>query len=163
MKSGLSPQHFKKSIRPQDDLFRFANGTWLDETEIPADRAWWGAPVELRELSEKRVKAIVDDLVANPVPHGSNGQKIADLYRSFMNEAAIEAAGIDPIRADLEKAAAISNLPSFISFMADLENRGTGGFFYSYISGDVKDVETNIAYIGQGGIGLPDEAYYTDE
>ena len=163
MKSGLSPQHFKISIRPQDDLFRFANGTWLDETQIPSDRAWWGAPVELRELSEKRVKAIVDDLVANPAPHGSNRQKIADLYTSFMNEAAIEAAGIDPIRDDLAKAGAISDLPSFISFMADLENRGTGGFFYSYISGDVKDVETNIAYIGQGGIGLPDEAYYTDE
>jgi len=163
MKSGLSPQHFKKSIRPQDDLFRFANGTWLDETEIPADRAWWGAPVELRELSEKRVKAIVDDLVANPAPRGSNGQKIADLYTSFMDEAAIEAAGIDPIRDDLAKANTISDLASFISFMADLENRGTGGFFYSYISGDVKDVETNIAYIGQGGIGLPDEAYYTDE
>ena len=61
MKSGLSPQHFKKSIRPQDDLFRFANGTWLDETEIPADRAWWGAPVELRELSEHFVLTLGGD------------------------------------------------------------------------------------------------------
>ena len=119
MKSGLSPQHFKVSIRPQDDLFRFANGTWLDETKIPEDRAWWGAPVELRELSEKRVKAIIDDLTATPAPHGTNGQKIADLYSSFMNEVAIEAAGINPIRSDLARAEAISDLAQFTDFMAD--------------------------------------------
>ncbi len=163
MKSGLSTQHFKVSIRPQDDLFRFANGTWLDETQIPEDRAWWGAPVELRELSEKRVKAIIDDLAATPAPHGTNGQKIADLYSSFMNEVAIEAAGINPIRSDLARAEAISNLAQFTEFMADLERRGTGGFFYAYISGDVKDVDTNVTHIGQAGIGLPDESYYTDE
>ena len=163
MKSGLNLQNIKSSIRPQDDLFRFTNGTWLDSTEIPADRSWWGAPVELRELSEARVKAIVDDLTSTPQPTGTNGQKIADLYKSFMNESAIEAAGIDPIREDLAKAAGISSLPEFIAFMADLENRGTGGLFYGYISGDAKDVETNIIHIGQSGIGLPDEAYYTDD
>jgi len=163
MKSGLILQNFKNSVRPQDDLFRFTNGAWLDSTEIPADRSWWGAPVELRELSEKRVKAIIDDLTSNPQPAGTNGQKIADLYQSFMNEAAIEAAGIDPIRADLEKSATINSREEFLAFMADLENRGTGGLFYGYISGDAKDVNTNIIHIGQSGIGLPDEAYYREE
>ena len=163
MKSGLILQNFKNSVRPQDDLFRFTNGAWLDSTEIPADRSWWGAPVELRELSEKRVKAIIDDLTSNPQPAGTNGQKIADLYKSFMNEAAIEAAGIDPIRADLEKSATINSREEFLAFMADLENRGTGGLFYGYISGDAKDVNTNIIHIGQSGIGLPDEAYYREE
>ncbi len=163
MKSGLNLKNFKSSVRPQDDLFRFSNGTWLDSTEIPADRSWWGAPVQLRELSEQRVKAIVDELTSTPQESGRDGQKIADLYRSFMNESAIEAAGIDPIREDLAKAAGITSLGEFIAFMADLENRGTGGLFYGYISGDAKDVETNIIHIGQSGIGLPDEAYYTDD
>jgi putative endopeptidase len=161
MKSGLSPQHFKESIRPQDDLFRFANGSWLDSTSSRRPRLV-GSPSNFESYPRSGSKRSLMISSTNPAPHGSNGQKIADLYTSFMNEAAIEAAGIDPIREDLAKASAITDLQSFISFMADLENRGTGGFFYSYISGDVKDVETNIAYIGQGGIGLPDEAYYTD-
>jgi len=163
MKSGIATEHFKSAVRPQDDLFRHVNGKWLDETEIPADRSSDGAFYWLRELSEKRVRSIIEDLSQGEAPAGSVAQKIGDLYRSFMDEAAIEAAGIDPIRSDLAKAQSISTVDQFINVMGELESRGGPGLFYLFITTDNKDSTTNIAYLGQSGLSLPDEAYYREE
>lgn len=161
-KSGIFLENFDRNLRPQDDLFRFVNGTWLRQTEIPADRSAYGHFHILRELSQKNIRSIIEELAASQVPQGSNAQKIGDLYTSFMDEVRIESLGVAPISEDLSRALAISSLNDFIVEMGRLEAKGSGGLFYTYISTDAKASNTNIAHIGQSGLSLPDEVYYRD-
>ena len=163
LKSGITFEHADPSIRPQDDLFRHMNGKWLDESVIPSDRSGDGAFYALRVKAEKEVFDIIEELSQHDHPAGSNAQKIGDLYRSFMDENRIEKLGITPLVEELKAAASIQTASDFIRLMGDFETRGNGGLFYSFITTDHKDSNTNIAYIGQSGISLPDEAYYRED
>ena len=162
-KSGIFLDYMKPEIRPQDDLFRFVNGTWLETKEIPADRAADGHFNRLREEAQEHVKAIIEDLSKTTAAPGSNAQKIGDLYRSFMDEDRIEALGITPIEGDLKRALSLTTKSEFLKVLGEFEARGNGGLFYSYINTDARDANTYIAYIGQSGLSLPDEAYYREE
>ena len=152
----------KPDVRPQDDLFRFVNGHWLETKEIPADRAADGHFNRLRELSQDQVRAIINDLSETVAAPGSNAQKIGDLYRSFMDEDRIEALGISPIQADLDRTLSVATRSEFLEVMGELELRGFGGLFYTYISTDARASDQNITYMGQSGLSLPDEAYYRE-
>ena len=163
MRSGLDLNHIDSAVRPQDDLFRFMNGKWLKESKIPEDRASDGAFYWLYEQAEKQVKQIILDQAASGAAAGSNAQKIGDLYNSFMDEAKAEQLGTTPIEKDLAAAASFKTADQFFQILGDLESRGLSGLFYSYVSTDNKDSTKNILYLGQGGISLPDEAYYRED
>jgi len=163
MRSGLDLNHIDSAVRPQDDLFRFMNGKWLKESKIPEDRASDGAFYWLYEQAEKQVKQIILDQAASGAAAGSNAQKIGDLYNSFMDEAKAEQLGTTPIEKDLTAAASLKTADQFFQILGDLESRGLSGLFYSYVSTDNKDSTKNILYLGQGGISLPDEAYYRED
>ena len=150
--SGIAFEHFDRSVRPQDDLYRHVNGAWLNNFELPADKAVHGVFHELRDLSEKQVREIIE---------GDNG-KIGALYKSFMAADAIEALGISPIAGYLAEVDGITNLAEFIEVMAKLEAAGLGGIFGSGVVPDAKDSETNIMHLVQGAISLPDEEYYRE-
>ena len=160
--SGLNTASMKPSVRPQDDLFQFTNGTWLDNVEIPSDRGRFGAFDKLRENSEAQVKAIIEDLAAQSAPVGTTAQKIGDLYASFMNEARIEELGISPIADDLVLAQSVSSAADFAQILGTLSARGHGGFFYHFIDTDQRDSTRYLSYVGQGGLSMPDESYYRD-
>ncbi len=163
MRSGLDLNHIDSAVRPQDDLFRFMNGKWLKESKIPEDRASDGAFYWLYEQAEKQVKQIILDQAASGSAAGSNAQKIGNLYNSFMDEAKAEQLGTIPIEKDLAAAASFKTADEFFQILGDLESRGLSGLFYSYVSTDNKDSTKNILYLGQGGISLPDEAYYRED
>jgi len=156
--SGLDFDHIDSTVRIQDDLYRYFNGAWLKSAVIPADRATDGAFVTLRDLSEKQVRAIIESATGSP-----EAKKISDLYTSFMDADAIEAKGFTPILKDLAMCDSIQTLKDFISTMSWLEARGLGGIFGSFIYADQMDASTNILYLAQGGISLPDESYYREE
>ena len=156
--SGLDFEHIDSSVRIHDDLYRHFNGAWLTSAVIPADRASDGAFITLRDLSEKQVRAIIENASGS-----DEAKKISDVYSSFMAADVIEAKGFTPILDDLAACDAITNLPDFISTMSALEARGLGGIFGSFIYADQKDVNSNILYLAQGGISLPDESYYRDD
>ena len=164
MKStGLNTAHIKASIRPQDDLYRHMNGAWIDSAEIPADRSSDGAFYRLYENAEKQVRAIIEELAGQSHEAGSISQKIGDLYKSFMDEDRANQLGISPIQADLDLALSVTDLNSFHEVLGDLERRGLGGLFYESVTGDKMDSKTNITYIGQSGLSLPDESYYRED
>jgi putative endopeptidase len=146
------------AVRPQDDLFRHFAGTWLDTYEIPADRASDGVARTLYDIAEVQVREIIETASG-----AGEAQKIGDLYRSFMDIDAIKARGITPIAGDLAAIDSITDLKSFITTMAQLELKGIGGIFGAAIYADSMDSSINIFHIGQGGISLPDEAYYREE
>ena len=156
--SGLDFAHIDDSVRIQDDLYRYFNGGWLKSAVIPADRASDGAFVTLRDLSEKQVRAIIESTTGS-----EEAKKISDLYSSFMAADAIEAKGFAPILSDLATCDSIQDLRDFISTMSWLEARGLGGVFGSFIYADQMDASTNILYLAQGGISLPDESYYRED
>ena len=110
MKSGIDLRHVKPAVRPQDDLYRHVNGTWIDNAEIPADRSSDGAFYELYQNAERQVREIIEDLGASGGEQGSVAQKIGDLYGSFMDETKAEDLGISPIEQDLKTALNISNV-----------------------------------------------------
>lgn len=161
--SGIDTAHVSRDIRPQDDFFRYVNGTWLRDAVIPADRGGYGAFVQLVEESEARVRTIIEDLSVGTAAPGSNEQKIGDLFAAFMDEERIEALGLSPIADDLALAGSVQDATELVSVMGQLEVRGSGGLFYSYVTSDKRDSNTNIAYLGQAGLSLPDEAYYREE
>jgi len=158
VKSGIDTAALDPKVRPQDDLFRHYNGKWITEYEMPADRSSDGIFRKLHDEAEARVR----DIIENSQGAGE-AQKIGDLYKSFMDTEAIKARGISPIVDDLAAIDQIKTLHDFISVMARLEMRGIGGIFGAAIYPDAMDSNTNIVYMGQGGLSLPDESYYREE
>jgi putative endopeptidase len=158
VKSGIDRQFMNPDIRPQDDLFRHFAGTWLDTYEIPADRASDGVTRTLYDIAEVQVREIIETASGE-----GEAQKIGDLYKSFMDTDAIKARGLTPLQSDLAAIDAITDLSSFITTMAQLEMRGVGGIFGAAIYADPMNSSMNIFHIGQGGLSLPDEAYYREK
>ena len=156
--SGIDSASLDPLVRPQDDLFRHYNGAWVREYEMPADRSSDGIFRKLHDEAEEQVRQIIE--TSSGV---GEAQKIGDLYKSFMDTDAIKARGISPIVDDLAAIDGITNLKEFITVMARLEMRGIGGIFGAAIYPDAMDSNTNILYIGQGGLSLPDESYYREE
>ncbi len=153
MKSGIDKALFDIRVRPQDDLYVHANGAWLSTHQIPADRSNSGITYELFLQAEAQVKAIIE----------SDQGKIGRLYKSFMNTAKIEADGINPIKDDLAKVDQIKDAQSFVATIGELEIQGGPGVFGSYIYPDVGNSTQYAIYLFQGGLSLPDEAYYREE
>ncbi|MBU6213289.1 MAG: peptidase M13 [Actinomycetales bacterium] len=163
MKSGIDLTHVAEDIRPQDDLYRHLSGRWIENAEIPADRAVDGAFYALRDNSEIAIRDIVEAAMASDAPAGSNERKIGDLYRSFMDTARIEELSWSPIADDLRAAAAVSDLPAFIAALGKAERGGVSGLFGAWVTTDKDDPDANIVYLTQGGLGLPDESYYRED
>ena len=163
MRSGLDLKHIDPTIRPQDDLFRFMNGTWLKESKIPEDRASDGAFYQLFQQAEKQVKQIILDQANSKAPDGSIAQKIGDLYNTYMDEEQIEKDGLTPIAKDLAAAQTFKTATEFFELLGRFELEGLSGLFYSQVSTDDKDSSKNILYVGQSALSLPDEAYYREE
>lgn len=159
--SGLDLQWLDKSVRPQDDFFQFMSGKWLATTEIPADRARFGSFDQLRDLSEQRSHDIINTLAANSkLTPGSNQQKIADLYNSFMDEARAETLDIKPLQADFARIDAVTKKSELPALMAQLAKLGVSLPVQSGVGQDAKDSSRYAVYVSQGGLGLPDRDYY---
>jgi putative endopeptidase len=156
--SGIDRSHIDNSFRPQDDLYRYFNGTWLKNHEIPQDRSSDGITYQLFIEAEAQVREIIETATG-----AGNAQKIRDLYDCFLDTDAIAKAGITPLLEDLAAIDRITNRAEFIKTLADLEMRGLGGAFGLGIYGDAMNSEMNIVYLGQGGLSLPDEAYYRED
>ncbi len=158
---GVDLQNMDTSATPQNDFFQYVNGGWLASTEIPADRSRWGSFDELNEAAEKQVLTIVQETAAlpNPAP-GSEQQKVADLFRAFMNESAIEAAGVEPLRDDLAAIDALQSHEDLLNYWADASHYIPTAPLGLYVSQDQGHSDQYITSLNQSGLGLPDRDYY---
>ena len=159
--SGLDLASLDRTIRPQDDLYRFANGGWLARTDIPSDRVAFGAFIELADKAESDIRAIIEGAAAAAdARRGSTAQQIGDLYASMMNEARIEELGIAPIRPELDKIDAIENPTDLAAEAGYLSSIAGGGPFTGFVAEDARDPGQLVVHLGQGGMLLPDRDYY---
>jgi putative endopeptidase len=159
--SGIDLHELDAGVRPQDDLFRHANGRWIERTEIPSDKARYGSFYVLAEEAEKAVHAIIEE--AQTAPEGTEARKFGDLYRSFMDEERIEQLGFAAIAADVAAADEVTDIPSFVAALGRLERAGVGGFVAAFVDNDPGDPERYLVFLEQSGIGLPDESYFREE
>jgi putative endopeptidase len=164
MRSGILPGHRDESVRPQDDLFTYANGTWVRETEIPADRGRYGTFDILREQSDERVRALIEEAAAQTeAEEGSPTRQVGDLYRSFMDADRAEALGRSPIEADLQAVAAVGTFEELFRLAGALQRQGAPGPLAMGVQPDAKAPDEYVLYVGQAGLGMPDESYYREE
>ncbi|MEU1984733.1 M13-type metalloendopeptidase [Nocardia sp. NPDC019395] len=158
--SGIDLTHLAPAVRVQDDLFTHVNGAWLAGYEIPADRAVDGAFRKLYDQAELDVQEIIRSAAGEP---GSDARKIADLYSSFMDSAAVETAGLAPIAEELGDLARTTGRSEFAALLGRLQRTGVSGAVAVYVDTDDKNSQRYLVYATQSGIGLPDESYYRSD
>ena len=151
--------HIDNEVKASQDLFRHANGKWLDSAEIPEDKGGWGAFQKLSEDSEKSVKEIVTGITPDDDPT-TERSKIANLYASFMDTDRIEAVGVEPIVELAKKADEITSISKLSGFLGYAARYDLGGLFGIGNDSDPGNPNRYLIFVGQGGIGLPDEEYY---
>jgi putative endopeptidase len=157
---GVDLSGMDKSVKPGDDFFLYANGAWLARTEIPADRTSIGSFQNLQILSEKHMKELVDELEArDPATLNPEEKQLRALYDAFTDTKQIETRGLDPIKPDLKRIAALKTGEDVAKLMGDPAFPG-GSIIGSGIIPDAKDTNAYVVTASQAGLGLPDRDYY---
>lgn len=160
------------SIRPQDDLFRFVNGGWLATAEIPADRPGSGAFTALRDEAEAACRQIVEELAdsfsaASPEEASralaTNRGRIGALYAAFMDDEHLEALGAGPLAGELAPVLAAASKEELARVLGGMTPIGFMGVVGADVEVDINDPERYTSWVGQSGLGLPDESYYREE
>ncbi|MBU6200110.1 MAG: M13 family metallopeptidase, partial [Xanthomonadaceae bacterium] len=160
---GLDARNFDTHTPACTDFFQHANGGWLASNPIPAEYSTWSLDNEIDERNTAILKRILEYAAAHPRAAGSATQKIGDFYAAAMDETAIDKAGIAPLKHDLAAIAALQSRADIAALIADWQLRGQDVLFDFQAQPDLKHSDTDIAYAGQGGLGLPDRDYYLRE
>ena len=158
--SGLDVTSFDTSVRVQDDFYRYVNGIWAQSTQIPADKSTWGTYSELRETAQQQVRVIIADTVKHPGPVGSESQKIADFYANFVDQPTRTKLGFKPLRAELDRIAALTSKEGLPALIASLNRSGIAAPFSLGVYQDARDARQYAVYLSQSGLGMPDRDYY---
>jgi putative endopeptidase len=161
---GINLQYMDTNNKPCQDFYQYANGNWLTKTEIPADRSSWGAGAELYEQNLVFLHGILEDAAKDiSAPKNSPKRKVGDFYRSGMNEARIEAEGAKPLAQEFARIESIKDLSSLQAEVARLHKVNISPAFNFFGYQDYKNSTRIIAWLYQGGLGMPNREYYTKE
>ncbi len=159
----LNSADLDPSIAACTDLNGFVNSKWLKANPVPGDQTTWGSFEILRERSLEVQHALVQQAAASQAKAGSVEAKIGDIWKTGNDEAKIEAAGLAPLQPTLDKITALNDTAAITQYLRDSQAQGQGVLFSLFANADYKDSANVIAYVGQGGLGLPEKGYYFDE
>ncbi|MGV6844629.1 MAG: M13 family metallopeptidase [Lutibacter sp.] len=170
---GINTAFMDTKVKPNEDFFRYVNGSWLDKTKIPADRSRWGSFNELRKNTDEDVQQILDNAIAElkndklkdaegKIKIDADQKKAIYLYESIMDTVARNKRGIAPLQPYLNKIKVISNLNDLQKYLVEMAPFGGGGFMGMYVRNDLKDSGSNAVYLGPAGLGLSRD-YYVDQ
>jgi predicted metalloendopeptidase len=162
LKSGVELTGMDTSVRPQDDYYAYANGKWLEETEIPADQFGWGSYMTLRDDSLTDVRAIVDE-VAGDAADSEAAAKIGNYYNAYLDEERVEELGMSPLKPLFAEIDAIDDHAAMSRWFGDNNDISIDGPFNLYVNQDDKDSTKYVMFLVQSGLGLPDKEYYFDD
>jgi predicted metalloendopeptidase len=157
---GLDTTGMDRSVRPQDDFFRFVNGAWVDKTAIPPDRANYGSFAMLTERAQEALRGILEGESMKTNPPGSIGQKVGGFYKSFMDEARIDARGIEPLKGELAAIDAVATIRDVPAVFARLSRITVRLPFAVVVFQDPQHSDVYAVQINQAGLGMPDRDYY---
>ncbi len=157
----IDPANMDPTVKPGDDFFEYANGGWLKHNTIPGKETSWGSFLMLRDDNKKKLLGIVEEASRANAPKGTIKQRVGDLYTSAMDTMAIEKRGFEPIKPDLRRIDAITDLNGVINEATYERSHAIGGPFFGIgIRQDSKNVTKYVVGVGQGGTSLPDRDYY---
>jgi putative endopeptidase len=159
----INIDYLDPTIKPQEDFFQFSNGTWIKNTEIPSTESRWGSFNELDLSNKKKLIEILEEAKANPGQKGSQNQILGDYYASYMNMDLRNKNGIKGIEAELTRIQEMNRKDFLVELISEHHKDGINSIFGFGIGQDLKNVSKNIAYLSQGGLGLPNKDYYIDE
>ncbi|NQY07869.1 MAG: M13 family peptidase, partial [Flavobacteriaceae bacterium] len=146
---GIDLSLMDKSVSPNEDFFKYVNGTWLQNNEIPADRTRWGSFDELRKKTDADALAILKAAMEDEnLDLNSDQGKAVALFKTIMDTESRNNQGIDPVKPYLEKIDAINNIEDLQAFMIEMESSGGPGFFGFGVGADSKDSNKNTVYLG---------------
>jgi putative endopeptidase len=151
------------AIEPGSDFYHYADGTWLKNNPVPADKSRWGAFAELQERNWFLIHGILDGTLTRAAEPNSPVQKVADFYRSAIDTNRLESLGFKPIEPDLKRIAELKSNDELPRLLADFQARGIGAGFGRSASPDAKNSSVYAFYVSQGGLGLPDRDYYLSD
>lgn len=161
---GIDLSLMDTSTSPKDNFFNFVNGTWLHNTEIPADRTRWGSFDELRKKTDMDALAILAEASKNPSYKSNTDQgKAINLYKSIIDTVSRNNEGIKPLNPYLDKIDAVKNLSDLQNLIIDMAPKGGVGFFSIGVGTDAKNSSKNVVVVGPGSLGLPDKDYYVSD
>lgn len=158
----INLSYMDQSVRPQDDFYNFVNGNWMKTVDIPADKARWGSFDELRENTDESTLKILKESLGKEFKSGSDGQKIADLYKSYVDFETRNQLGIQPIAEQLNDIDQVTNLEELYDYFVKYGRLGGNPFFGAYVYAHMKNSNMNAVYLGGGGLGLG-RSYYQKE
>jgi len=162
LRSGVNFPAMDHATRPVDDFYQYVNGGWLDSTPIPPIYSGYTVYHQVYEEAEEALRAIIEDAAASPGQAGSERQQVGDIYNSWMDEASIDALGIEPVQGELERVASIKDTASLTAVMARLKRTGVEAPFTWNVFPDLKDSTRHAAYIWQDGLTMPNRDYYLE-
>ncbi|MBO0949710.1 M13 family metallopeptidase [Fibrella forsythiae] len=155
----IDPKNMDASVKPGDDFYRYANGTWLKTNTVPASKTSWGSFNELREKSVEAMRSLLQDAAKNP-KKGRLQQMVGDFYASGMDSVTIEKRGWDPLKPDFARVDKLQNMTDVLNELA-YQRRQSNGMLHGFsVSQDRKNVSKYLPQFGQGGTTLPDRDYY---
>ena len=149
-----------KSVKPGDDFYKYVNGKWLATAEIPPDKSFYGTVITVSDNTEASLHRIVDELAAAKNAPGSVDQKVADLYASWMDEATIEARGLEPLKPYLAQIAAAKDKADLMKLVGTLDFQAPFGVF---VEADPADPTRYTVWVSQTGLGMPNRDYYLNK
>jgi predicted metalloendopeptidase len=160
--SGIELAGMDRTVRPQDDFYAYANGAWLRDTEIPADQFGWGSYMTLRDDSLRKLRTIVEQVAADTSDKRTIA-KIGSYYRAWLDEARIEALGMEPLARNFADIDALKDHAAVARWLGEMNEIGVDGPFNLYVNQDDKESTKYVLFIVQSGLGLPDRDYYFDD
>ncbi|MVZ61515.1 M13 family metallopeptidase [Sphingobacterium humi] len=155
----INVSYMDKSVRPQDDFYNYVNGNWMKTAVIPSDKPTWGSFNQLAENTDVNSLKVLKESLNQQYAKGSDGQKIADLYRSYVDFDARNKLGLAPIQQRLKDIDAIQNLNQLYAYFVKYAEVGGNPFFGAYVSAHMKNSNMNAVYLAGGGLGLG-RSYY---
>ena len=161
-RSIVDRSEFDEAVGPRRDFFQYINGTWFKAHPIPADQTSWGVDYVLHDRVQNDLKAIAEELQADAAAAGDR-QKVRDFYATAMDEGAIQKAGINPLRPELEQIAAVNTREALVRVVASMHEAGAGPLFGSNAGQDEKKSDTYALHLCQAGTVLPERSYYVDD
>jgi predicted metalloendopeptidase len=164
LKSGVLQQNFDKTVRPQDDFYRYVNGQWLATTAIPSDRSNYGTFTLLEEGAEKNLREILETASSKPnLAPGSDEQKLGDFYASFMDESSVEARGLKPLAHEFDRIDALKSESDVVRYIGHAQRIGVPHPFAFYVTIDEKQSTQYLGTVTQTGLSMPDRDYYLSD
>ena len=161
---GFDRSNMDTTVSPAVDFYQYVNGNWIKNNPIPDEYSIWATFTQLAEENNKVLKKILETAAANKdAKQGSNEQKIGDFYFTGMDTVQIEKDGYNPIKPDLKKVSEINSADDLNKVIAELHREGVSALFNFYSNADAKNSDMTIAELSQGGLGLPDRDYYTND